>query len=87
MSAYIKLSTLEYPLHVGDIAIDPAGADDYAHVEWVDKPAFDRTQQLCVEGAPEKVGDIWRMTWVVRDKTPAELEADSTPFDPRLMGR
>lgn len=82
MSAYIKLSTLEYPLHVGDIAIDPAGADDYAHVEWTNKPVFDPLTQLCVAGKPETVDGVWRMTWVVRDKTTEEIAADSIPFNP-----
>ena len=82
MSAYIKLSTLEYPLHVGDIAIDPAGVEDYAHVEWVDRPAYDTTTQLCVEGKPENRAGAWHVTWAVRPKTTAELEADKVPFDP-----
>ena len=32
MSTYIKLSTLEYPRHIGDIAIDPTSEADYALV-------------------------------------------------------
>ena len=50
MTAYIKLSTNEYPRHAGDIALDPAG--EYAVVQWTDMPEFDRATQRCGEGAP-----------------------------------
>lgn len=74
MSAYIKLSTSEYPRHIGDIKIDPAGMEDYAHVEWVDQPEFDGKIQRCSEGAPVQENGVWKMTWVVRDATPEEIE-------------
>ena len=65
MSAYIKLSTLEYPRHIGDIEIDPAGMADYAHVEWVDPPVFDPKTQICAQLAPQRQGDQWFMVWQV----------------------
>lgn len=77
MSAYIKLSTLEYPRHVGDIALDPEG--EYAPVKWVDPPAYDPATQRCAEGAPIETPSGWVMTWVVRDATPEEIEAASKP--------
>ena len=82
MTAYIKLSTNEYPRHAGDIAIDPTG--EYAIVQWVDRPTFDRETQRCVEGVPEQIDGQWRMTWIVRDATPEEIEIANRPFDPFL---
>jgi hypothetical protein len=86
MSAYIKLSIGEYPRHIGDIQIDPAGMDDYAHVEWVDRPEYNPETQRCDEGAPIKIDGVmkskWYMTWVVRDATPEEIEQAKKPIDP-----
>ena len=65
MSAYIKLSTNEYPRHIGDIEIDPAGSADYAPVEWEDPPQFDRTRERLSEGFPVNNGQEWRMNWVL----------------------
>ena len=39
-----------------------------------DAPVFDDATQRCGEGAPEQVNGQWRMTWVVRDATPEEIE-------------
>lgn len=74
MSAFIKLSTLEYPRHVGDIAIDPVGPHDFEPVAWVDKPAHDPEKQDCLEGAPVQQDGQWVMTWVVTDLTPEEIQ-------------
>ena len=65
MTAYIKLSTQDYPRHAGDIEIDPAGMADYAHVEWVDPPQIDRNRQRMAEGKPKQVNGVWQMQWVV----------------------
>lgn len=80
MTAYIKLSTLEYPRHVGDIGIDPAGAADYVSVQWVDQPSFDPQTQRCGEGAPVQIDGQWYMTWVVRDATPEEIARANNKF-------
>lgn len=84
MSAYIKLSTLEYPRHIGDIQLDPEGAAAYALVEWTDRPAFDPQTQRCGEGAPVQVDGQWRMTWVVREATAKEIEWSNKPFHERV---
>jgi hypothetical protein len=81
MTAYIKLSTGEYPRHPGDIALDPKGV--YAVVEWVDPPEIDPVTQRCYEGAPINDNGTWRMTWVVRQATQEEIDEASKPFDPR----
>jgi hypothetical protein len=82
MTSYIKLSTGEYPRHIGDIEIDSAGSADYAHVEWVDRPSFDRATQRCYEGLPVQENGTWYTTWVVRDATPDEIEAFNKSVTP-----
>lgn len=78
MAIFIKLSTLEYPRHPGDIAIDPAGEADYAEVAWVDPPVV-TANQVAFETHPVKEGDQWVMQWSVRDLTPEEIEARTPP--------
>jgi hypothetical protein len=75
MSAYIKLSTLEYPRHIGDIEIDPAGMADYAIVEWVDPPVFDPRTQIRTQLQPQRQGDQWFMVWQVAPIPDAEMAA------------
>lgn len=65
MSAYLKLSTGEYPRHIGDIQIDPAGMADYAPVQWVDPPEIDHRRQRLSEGKPTQISGAWKMRWVV----------------------
>ena len=72
MSTYIKLSTLEYPRHIGDIQIDPAGEADYAPVEWVDQPAFDPNTQRVEIQTPLQVDGRWVTNWVTVPLTDAE---------------
>ncbi len=74
MTAYIKLSTREYPRHEGDIALDPNGSDDYALVHWQDQPEYDYLTQRCYEIEPIETNGIWSMQWYVRDATPEEIE-------------
>ena len=81
MTAYIKLSTGEYPRHPGDIALDPDS--EYAVVEWADQPEYDPAMQCCGEGAPINDNGVWRMTWVIRDLTADEIRAlDTTRIVP-----
>lgn len=65
MSTYIKLSTLEYPRHIGDIEIDPAGMADYSIVEWVDRPQINVARERLSIGAPIQVDGQWRTNWVI----------------------
>ena len=80
MTAYIKLSTLEYPRHIGDIEIDED--KNYAQVEWVDQPDFDFKTQRCYEGMPVEIDGTWHMTWIVRDATQDEIDQANKPFNP-----
>jgi hypothetical protein len=74
MSSYIKLSTNEFPRHIGDIELDPAGMADYAPVEWVEMPEFDPKMQRCEAGPPQQTDGVWYWMWTVRDATPEEIE-------------
>lgn len=65
MSTYIKLSTLEYPRHIGDIELDSAGMADYALVEDMAPPAFDPYTQRCTQKLPEQRNGQWFMAWEV----------------------
>lgn len=79
MSAYIKLSTLEYPRYEGDIRLEHPDISEsqtgdsfpcpntYAPVVWIDPPQYSFEQrQYVVEIAPECVSGIWEMRWEVR---------------------
>ena len=79
MSAYIKLDTLEYPRHEGDIALDPQGAKAYAPVQWVDAPTFSLGTQIAYELPPINVGGVWQMAWAVRDLTQEEIDRFNNP--------
>lgn len=86
MTAYIKLSTLEFPRHEGDIRLEYPEItqeqtgdsfpcpDTYALVNWVEPPAHDAKLQRCAPGQPVNESGTWRITWVVRDATPEEIE-------------
>ncbi len=73
MSAYIKISTFEYPRHVGDIEIDPAGISDYALVEYVAPPAFDPYTQRITQKPPEHRNGQWFMVWQITSIPEAEI--------------
>ena len=79
MTAYINLTTQEYPRHQGDIELNPN--DTYVKVEWVDMPAYDAQTTRCEEGFPVKINSIWCMTWIVRDATPEEINLANKPLD------
>jgi len=87
MSAYIKLSTLEYPRHEGDIRIEHPEISEsqtgdtfpcpstYALVVPTTAPAFDEATQIAQEQAPVQVDGVWTQQWLVRSLTAQELEA------------
>ena len=79
MTAYIKLSTLEYPRHEGDIRrehpnIAPQQTGDsfpcpdtYALVHESPRPFADfALQQVAVEVAPKQIDGIWTQQWEVQ---------------------
>jgi len=86
MSAYIKLSTLEYPRHEGDIRQEhtyiradetgdtfPCPHKDYALVVPTDMPVFNSYLQHATEAAPVNVNGVWQQVWSVRDLTADEI--------------
>jgi hypothetical protein len=87
MSEYIKLSTLEFPLHEGDIRLeypeireDQTGdnfpcPDTYAKVEYVPFPDFDYTKQIAELDQPIQIDGVWTMRWKLRDLTQEEIDA------------
>ena len=87
MSTYIKLSTLEYPRHEGDIRLEHPEIQEsqtgntfpcpstYALVVPTDRPTFDEATQTTQEQAPMQVDGVWTQQWSVRDLTAQELEA------------
>lgn len=86
MSSYIKLSTLEYPRHEGDIRSEHPEIredqtwpnfpcpDTYALVEDTPMPVVSNTQ-IVNEVAPVCVDGIWRRVWSVAELTPEQIAA------------
>jgi len=87
MSAYIKLSTLEYPRYEGDIRLeypeiteDQTGAtfpcpNTYALVTPVQMPECNYEIQCVEELPPVQIDGVWTQRFLVRDLTVEELEA------------
>ena len=75
MSIYIKLSTGEYPRHIGDIEIDPAGMADYAPIEWVEQPEMYDINRVILPEPAVQLNGKWHMAWSVRDATQEEIES------------
>lgn len=86
MTAYIKLSTLEYPRHEGDIRLEHPEIredqtwpnfpcpDTYALVEWVEPPAVNReNKEVLHELPPIQENGVWKMAWGVRVLSDAEI--------------
>lgn len=79
MTAYIKLSTLEYPRHEGDIRNehpeiredqtwpDFPCPDTHAFVVETTPPAADfAKQETAAEIAPKQINGVWTQQWEVR---------------------
>lgn len=83
---YLKLSTMEYPVHEGDIRLEyPEITEDqtgdtfplpntYVKVQEVTPPQFEQTSQYVITGQPEQVDGIWRQVWIVCDRTQEQLK-------------
>lgn len=81
---YIKLTTLEYPKHIGDIWLEHpelTGQMDvcpptYAKVHWIDPPNYNPETQEIYQDSPLKNinSTYWIMHWKVRDLTEKEIE-------------
>ena len=86
MTTYIKLSTLQYPVHEGDIRLefpeiletltgeDFPCPDTYSKVKWVDLPSVNSNLQTFYELPPTQINGEWTMVWEIRDLTEEERE-------------
>lgn len=81
MSYYIKLSTLDYPKHQGDIRLEhPEIGDEficpdtYAEVLDKEKPNYDFKIQTIYEDPPSLIDGKWYKNYVVRNYTQQELD-------------
>jgi len=83
MITYIKLSTLEYPRHEGDVEIYSENKSDYALVQETECPEYDFNTQTCEWGNPKCIDGQWYMTWNVRNLTESEIAKQNSeiPFD------
>jgi hypothetical protein len=79
---YIKLSTKEFPRHIGDIWIDHPELEGqfvcpetYAEVEQTPMPEYDSATQIVELDVPIQENDVWKMTWKIRNLTQTELDA------------
>lgn len=76
---YLKLSTMEYPRYVGDIALEYSDFDginipsDYVAVEQTTPPTYDLKTQYLDQTAPIQVDGVWQSVWVVQDYTAEQL--------------
>jgi hypothetical protein len=82
MSYYIKLSTLDYPKHQGDIRLEhPEIGDEficpdtYAEVLDTERPSYDFKIQTIYEDPPSLIDGKWYKNYVVRNYTQQELDA------------
>jgi hypothetical protein len=86
--AFIKLATLEYPRHEGDIRAEhpeiletqtgdtfPCPAT-YAPVHYVDQPEFNELLQYCRESTPVQIDGQWFINWSVTQKPESALGAE-----------
>jgi hypothetical protein len=84
---YIKLKTLEYPRHEGDIRLEHPEITEnqtgdtfpcpntYAKVTWTDPPEFDKNTQAISEDNPVQIDGVWTMRWLIRNLTEQEISA------------
>lgn len=90
MSTYIKLSTMEYPRHEGDIRLEHpeiaeafACPETYAVVEFVSPPEITDDNLRCEEAPPIFEKGVWKMVWNTRQATQEEINwVNSHPFKP-----
>jgi hypothetical protein len=93
MTAYIKLSTLEYPQHEGDIRREHPDIseeqtgdtfpcpDTFALVVQTAMPDTTGTQ-VAYEVSPVQVNGVWQSVWGIRELTAQEI-IDRDAFAPK----
>lgn len=84
---FLKLSTMQYPVHEGNIRLEypeiredqtgdtfPLPAD-YVQVEQTTPPSYNRRTQYLTQSAPVENNGVWQSVWVVNDMTAEQLAA------------
>ena len=82
MSYCIKLSTLEYPRHQGDIRLEHSEIGDefvcpntYAEVLDTEMPDYNIETQTFYEDPPSLIDGKWYKNYVIKNYTQQELDA------------
>jgi hypothetical protein len=81
MSYYIKLSTLDYPRHQGDIRLEHPEIGDkficpntYAEVLETKRPDIDYKTQTIYENPPSLIDGKWYKNYAIKNYTKEELD-------------
>lgn len=94
MPAYIKLSTLEYPLHEGDIRKEhPEISEDqtwpnfpcpdtYAEVAPTPMPEFDKNVEAPIPLTPVQIDGVWTHVWGMRELSQEEKDFMAQVLEP-----
>ena len=92
MCYYIKLSTLDYPRHQGDIRLEHLEIGDeficpatYAKVLETSIPEYDENTQFLYENPPSLIDGKWYKNYVVRNYTQEELDCIKKTQELRLQ--
>ena len=72
MSAYIDLTTNDYPLYIGDIELLGGLSERFASVQETPQPETSN-EIISYEGKPEFIDGIWKRTWITRALTAEEI--------------
>jgi hypothetical protein len=86
MSAFIKIPTLEYPRHEGDIRLEYPEIletqtgdtfpcpETYAKVIQSSMPVYNYLEQKCLEQFPQNIDGVWTQVWQVFNLTEEEKQ-------------
>lgn len=95
---YLKLATMEYALHEGDIRIEHPDLpieltgdtfvppEGYVLVTITPQPEITDDQYL-TEDTPVEIDGEWRNVWVINDMTPEQIAARDEILNAVLYGR
>jgi hypothetical protein len=89
MSAYIKLKTLEYPRHMGDIMLEHPELDadnfvcpdTYAPVLDGDVPVYNSMTQTLYEEPPSQIDGVWVKSWRIYNFTQEEIDQRNAHYE------
>lgn len=67
---YLKLSTMEFPLYPGDVAL--GSAQDFVEVEWCEPEPIDLNEYDHVIGV-QQTDSGWKVVWSAAPKPPEKV--------------